>query len=222
MASEDIFDALIQDMCTMATRKAFEEIEAEDLAAVNGRLKPAGPTPVQLSVWGRWKPNFPLPCPPPANRTEMMTPRWGKFLPAPKTFCDVETMYERTVSLTKRWLQCEPEMEDQVLRRKHAERVNVWRNLLITNKNETFLSGVFKYKTTKSLLDTICPTKKTRLGNSFEVVDLKDIIPEIVVDFGEDEVEVPSVVVCVDNPVKPQGSNKKKQRRRRFLSCFGK
>ncbi|XP_060075577.1 alpha-(1,3)-fucosyltransferase C-like [Ylistrum balloti] len=102
------------------------------------------------------------------------------------------------MSLIKTWLQCDPEMEDQALRKKHAERVNVWRLLLANNRNEIYLPGVFRYKSTKSLWDTLCPIKKTRPEDTFEIIDLNDIIPEISIDLCKDVGEVTPGIACED------------------------
>ncbi|OWF54420.1 uncharacterized protein LOC110445128 [Mizuhopecten yessoensis] len=211
----DEFEAIVHEMCVDVTREAIAEIDAENM-----KDKTAEHSPEQLLVLGHRKLHLPRLCLGPANRTEIFPSKWRQFLASPKTCCDISTLHMRDVSMTKSWVQCSPELEDQELRQKHKERVNSWRNLLITDKNEPYLPGVFRYKATKSLLDHICPIMKMKLNNFFEIVDLKDIIPKIIIDSCEDVVDITSKGNWKEVSKNPLGDIINKQRWNGFLCCF--
>ncbi|XP_060072585.1 uncharacterized protein LOC132552435 [Ylistrum balloti] len=217
MDFSDTIEDIVHEMCVDVTRDAFAEIAREDTKDEDKES-----SSVQLFVLGRRKLPVLMPCHAMANRTEMLTPKWRQYLTTPrtcKTDYDLSILHMRDVSLTKNWKDCSPEMEDQELRQKHKERVNLWRTLFTNKKNETYHPCVFRYKATKSLLDFLYPNKKINLENTFEVIDLKDIIPKIVIDYCGDisEAEVADKEMSCKSLT---GSKRELGTWDKFLCCF--
>ncbi|XP_033737939.1 uncharacterized protein LOC117325652 isoform X2 [Pecten maximus] len=213
MTSACSIEVIVHEMCVDIFREALAEMDKEDM-----QIHLAEPSPVPLFVSGNKKPQLLLSCPAKPDTADMFTSKCREFLPRHKTYCDVSAM--RDVSMTKCWIECSPDMEDQNLRQKHKQRVDSWRNLLtINNTKETLLPCVFRYKATKSLLDFICPMKKTRT-EEFEIIDLNDIIPKIVINFSDGVKEARSQVTCKEMSRKSRDSSTKRRNRFPGFSIF--
>ncbi|XP_069127946.1 uncharacterized protein [Argopecten irradians] len=202
VASGFSIDTIVQEMCADIFREALTEMDKEDVHL-------AEPSPLHLFVYGNKK-LFPT------KPDTADVPKWKQYL-LKHTYSEVSAL--RDVSMTKVWVECLPEMEDHHLRQKYRERVDLWRNLLTINTTDALFPQVFKYKPSKSLLDLICPMNSTRT-EEFEIINVNDIIPKIVIDLSDGVKEAKSEVTC-----KELSAEKSKQRRRtRFcgggIPCF--
>ncbi|XP_021343630.1 uncharacterized protein LOC110443621 [Mizuhopecten yessoensis] len=137
----------------------------------------------------------------------------------------------RDVSLTKSWLKCAPQEENEELRLRNEERAQKFRELFFTRYIDQNCNA-FRYKPSKSTLDVINQMRNARSpkpARSYDniKVDMQDILPnfptevkEVLVPQCSGSGEVKSVTP--DDQYARTKKQKKKGMKSRFFCCFGK